>query len=76
MSYNVGDSMHVQKLDHALALIRKGCHRYALKLIALTIAEGSFSSSAIANDRIFIGMFEGAGRACSGALYVRVKTIQ
>lgn len=51
-------------------------NRHALKVMALTIAAGSISSMTIANDRVVTGVFEGTGRACSGALYVRAKTIQ
>lgn len=30
----------------------------------------------VAADKIFTGVFEGTGRACYGALYVRTKTIE
>ncbi|WP_175701972.1 hypothetical protein [Burkholderia ambifaria] len=41
----------------------------------LSISVGSMSSVALASDQVFTGTFEGTGRACSGALHVRAKTI-
>lgn len=48
----------------------------ALILLALSVSIGSLSSAAAAADKAFTGVFKGTGRACSGALYVRSKTIE
>lgn len=48
---------------------------YALKVLALSIL-GGLTATATAADKAFTGTFEGTGRACSGALYVRTKTIE
>lgn len=44
--------------------------------LLLPIFFGSFSVGAIAANRSFTGIYEGTGRACSGTLYVRQKTIE
>jgi hypothetical protein len=44
--------------------------------VLFTSLIGSFPSLAIAADEVFTGVFEGTGRACYGALYVRTKTIE
>jgi hypothetical protein len=47
----------------------------AMRIIQFS-AIGFFSGAVIAADGVFTGVFEGTGRACSGALYVRAKTIE
>ncbi|UEP28512.1 MULTISPECIES: hypothetical protein [unclassified Burkholderia] len=42
----------------------------------LSMSVGSMSSVALASDQAFTGTFQGTGRACSGALHVRAKTIE
>lgn len=49
----------------------------AITAIALFfLAIGSRSVVASVADKAFVGVFEGTGRACSGALHVRAKTIE
>ena len=48
---------------------------HALIVLMLSIAIESLSNTAAAVDKAFTGTFEGTSRACSGALYVRAKTI-
>ena len=47
-----------------------------LIFLALSVSLYGFSGIAFAADKAFTGVFEGTGRACSGALYVRAKTIE
>lgn len=47
----------------------------ALTLLALLACFGSAHCSAVASGEAFTGVFQGTGRACSGALYVRANTI-
>ncbi|WP_321920703.1 hypothetical protein [Burkholderia sp. BCC1998] len=42
----------------------------------LSMSIGGLSSAAVAADHVFTGTFQGTGRACSGALHVRAKTIE
>ncbi|WP_284410717.1 hypothetical protein [Acidovorax sp. SUPP3334] len=42
----------------------------------LAAAIGISSSTAAASEKLFTGVFDGTGRACSGALQVRAKTIE
>lgn len=41
-------------------------------MLGIILAHGAV----LAADKPFIGVFQGGGRACSGALYVRAKTIE
>lgn len=43
---------------------------------AFLVTAGIFSGTAPAAGKPFTGVFEGTGRACSGALHVRSKTIE
>ncbi len=47
-----------------------------LTILALSVSIGSLSGTVVAADKDFTGVFEGTGRGCSGALYVRAKTIE
>jgi hypothetical protein len=47
-----------------------------LVVLALGVSLGTLSSTLAAADNAFTGNFQGTGRACSGALYVRAKTIE
>lgn len=42
----------------------------------LLLAAGLSSSALAAADKPFTGVFEGTGRACSGNLYIRTKTVE
>ncbi len=48
----------------------------ALMLLALSTSIGILPGTVVAADSVFTGVFQGTGRACSGALYVRTKTIE
>jgi len=47
-----------------------------LNAILLLLAIGSQPGVVSAADKAFVGVFEGTGRACSGALFVRSKTLE
>lgn len=47
-----------------------------LTVLALFASIGSLSGMAATADDAFAGVFQGTGRACSGALHVRAKTIE
>ena len=48
---------------------------HAITRVGLLGVVGIFSSAATASDKAFTGVFEGTGRACSGEMQVRAKTI-
>jgi hypothetical protein len=47
-----------------------------LMVLALSTSIAGLPGTAVASDKVFTGVFQGTGRACSGALYVRAKTIE
>ncbi|MBR8417426.1 hypothetical protein K6W16_22500 [Burkholderia dolosa] len=47
-----------------------------LAVLVLCMSVATLSSAVVAADDAFAGVFRGTGRACSGALYVRAKTIE
>ncbi|RQS17360.1 hypothetical protein [Burkholderia sp. Bp8998] len=47
-----------------------------LMVWVLSMSIGGLSSAAVAADQVFTGTFQGTGRACSGALHVRARTIE
>lgn len=47
-----------------------------LMVLAASTSPGGVWSATVAADNAFTGDFQGTGRACSGALYVRAKTIE
>lgn len=48
----------------------------ALMVLAACVSIGGLSGSAVAADGAFTGVFQGTGRACSGALHVRANAIE
>jgi hypothetical protein len=49
---------------------------HSVKIIALSLIITSLSNVTTAAEEKFTGDFDGTGRACSGALYVRTHTIE
>ncbi|RYH16501.1 MAG: hypothetical protein EON54_28250, partial [Alcaligenaceae bacterium] len=49
---------------------------HAIIFVGLSAAIGFFTSAATASDKPFTGVFEGTGRACSGEMHVRAKTLE
>ena len=47
-----------------------------LTILGLSISIAGLSGVVVAGEKAFTGVFEGTGRGCSGALYVRAKTIE
>jgi len=47
-----------------------------VRFAALFVIIGSLSSAGIAAEVGITGVFEGTGRACTGALYLRAKTME
>lgn len=47
-----------------------------LIILALSASLGGLSGTAVAAEKAFTGVFEGTGRACPGALFVRARTIE
>lgn len=48
---------------------------HTIMALVLSAVVGFFSIAAAASDQAFTGVFEGTGRACSGEMQVRAKTI-
>jgi hypothetical protein len=47
-----------------------------IKTILFALVASLFSSLGLAAEKPFTGVFSGYGRACSGGLFVRTKTIE